>query len=157
MSLSINNPFTLIIIFQSKTQKEYWSFSFNTRVWHLQYTGSGNAQPFTSTSTTFVPLPSSEKGPFLLSIYGKRSSYYYSVHEKKKKKVRNDCPMTASAVTLSSLMLTNSLNTTSHDMLVISSMLLMLHSQWDILLLCCDYWNPLWLTEHKFTTAADLF
>lgn len=97
---------------------------------YLQYSGSGNAQPFTSTSTAFVPLPSIEKRLFLLGIYGTFSSYYYSVHEKKRKKilrkVRNDCPMTASAVAFSSLMLTNSLNTTNHDMLVISSMLLML-------------------------------
>lgn len=41
-------------------------------------------------------------------------------------KVRNDCPMTAAALALYSLMLTYSLDTTNRDMPVISSMLLML-------------------------------
>lgn len=49
----------------------------------LRYSESGKAQLFTSTSRTFVPLPSSEKGLFLLNIYGKFSSYYSSVHGEK--------------------------------------------------------------------------
>lgn len=110
----------------------HWRFNTNRLQTKLQNSGSGNAQPFTSKSSTFLFYLAAIEGCFCLTFI--LNSHHITIQSMQKQRnienvlreVRNDCLMTASAVTLSSLMLTNSLNTTNHDMLVIYCVLLML-------------------------------